>query len=140
MEPRILQQSWRYLVVAGCTALGYLGLVALGLAAGVHYFVAILIAQAITIAIAFPFYRRFVFESTTGIWGDFLRFLLVWSAGAVSGLVLTPLLVELLDWHPLFAQTFAIVVVSIGSFLAHRVFTFGGRGVANSHGGHDGPT
>lgn len=136
-----MQQSWRYLVVAGCTALGYLGLFALGLAAGLHYFAAILLAQAIAIAVAFPLYRRFVFESTSGLWGDFLRFLTVWSAGALSGVVLTPLLVELLGWHPFLAQVIAIAVVSAGSFLAHRLFTFrGSGGASNSHGGFDGPT
>ncbi len=137
----MLGQSWRYLLVAGCTALFYLGLVALGLAIGLHYFIAILIAQAITIVLAFPFYRRFVFESTSGLWGDFARFLVVWSTGAVSGLVITPLLVELLGWDPFVAQVFAIAVVSVGSFLAHRLFTFSrAEKSADSHGGHHTPT
>src|SRR3990170_4578922 len=120
--------AWRYVVIAGLTALGYLVLVALGLAVGLHYFVAILISQAITIVCAFPFYRRFVFESFSGWWNDFARFLVVWAAGAVSGIVLTPLLVELLQWHPLVAQTIAIGALSIGSFLSHRWFTFSANG------------
>lgn len=129
----MVRQSWRYLLVAGLTALGYLGLLALGLWAGLHYFVAILIAQAVTIVCAFPFYRQFVFESGSGVWPDFVRFLTVWTAGAVSGVVVTPLLVELADWHPLLAQVVAIAVVSVGSFLAHRFFTFRAQ-----HGGSEG--
>lgn len=133
---QLLRQSWRYLLVAGVTALSYLGLVALGLAAGLHYFIAILIAQAITIVCAFPFYRRFVFESRSGLWPDFVRFLTVWTAGAVSGIVATPLLVELLGWHPLVAQVVAIGVISIGSFLSHRFFTFTTKGSPSTH-AHD---
>jgi putative flippase GtrA len=100
-----------------------------------HYFIAILSAQVVTIAGAFPVYRRLVFRSTGGVWADFMRFLLVWSSGAISGIVLTPLLVEVLRWHPLVAQVVAIAVIAAGSFLAHRFFTFarsdatpGGRG------------
>jgi putative flippase GtrA len=117
----------RYVLVAGLTALGYLGLLAAGLAMGLHYFIAILAAQLVTIAVAFPFYRRFVFRSTTSVLSDFVRFLTVWSAGAISGIVLTPLLVEVLSWHPLVAQVVAIVVVGAASFLAHRFFSFGRR-------------
>ena len=121
---RRLAQPVRYAVVAGLTALGYLGLVAAGLAVGLHYFIAILSAQVLTIATAFPVYRRLVFRSTGGAYADFMRFLIVWSSGAISGIAVTPLFVELLHWHPLIAQVVAIAVVAVGSFLAHRFFTF----------------
>jgi len=117
-------QAVRYVLVAGTTSLFYLSLVAAGLAAQVHYFVAILIAQGITILCAFPFYRRFVFQSRSRLAVDFARFVGVWSTGAIAGLVVTPLLVEVLMWHPLVAQIVAIVVVSVMSFLGHRYFSF----------------
>ena len=118
------RQGFRYLLVAGTTALFYLGLVAGGIAIGINYFIAILCAQAITICCAFPFYRRFVFESQGRIGVDFARFIVVWSSGAVAGIVVTPLLVQGLKWQPLLAQVVAIAVVSVFSFLGHRYFSF----------------
>lgn len=137
-----MRQPGRYLLVAGLAALGYLALLALGLFVGLHYFVAILLAQAVTIVSAFPLYRRFVFGAGAGLWSDFARFLVVWTGGAVSGIVVTPLLVELVNWHPLVAQIVAIGVVSIASFLAHRFFTFrtGRDHAGDSHGDHGAST
>lgn len=114
----------RYLVVAGCTSVGYLVLVTLGLAVGWHYMVAILVAQVITIAAAFPAYRGLVFESRGAVWGDFVRFLSVWSSGAIAGVVATPFLVEVFGMHPLVAQVLAIVVIAVASYLGHRYFSF----------------
>ncbi|EWT00465.1 hypothetical protein N865_15575 [Intrasporangium oryzae NRRL B-24470] len=127
--PHTVRSLWarheiRYLVVAGCTSLGYLGLVTLGLALGWYYMVAILVAQAITIAAAFPAYRVLVFESRGRVWGDFVRFLSVWSSGAIAGLVATPFLVEVFGMHPLVAQVIAIVVIAVASYLGHRFFSF----------------
>lgn len=120
----ISKQALRYVLVAGTTAIAYLALVAIGLAAGLHYMLAILLAQMVTILGAFPFYRHFVFQSRSRIAVDFIRFLTVWSSGMVAGLIVTPLLVELLGLGPLFAQTVAIVAVSVLSFLGHRFFSF----------------
>lgn len=114
----------RYVVVAGCTSLFYLALVAAGLSLRWHYMLAILAAQAVTIACAFPAYRSLVFESGGRPLADFVRFLSVWSTGAVAGVVATPLLVELVGMDPLIAQVVAIVVVAVGSYLGHRFFSF----------------
>lgn len=116
----------RYLIVAGTTSLGYICLVAAGLGLGLHYMVAILIAQAITISCAFPAYRNLVFESKTSVWGDFVRFLTVWASGAVAGIVATPFLVEVFKMNPLIAQVLAIVVIAVASYLGHRFFSFRG--------------
>lgn len=131
MNPRLLtstlrwtHQPARYLVVAGMTSLTYLGLVGGGLRLGLHYIVAILVAQVLTISFAFPAYRHWVFAPGARWTTDFARFLSVWSTGAVAGLIMTPLLVELAGWQPMWAQVFALVVVSVGSYLSHRFFTF----------------
>lgn len=129
----LVQSLWRrhevrYLVVAGTTSLGYLGLVAAGLAVGWHYMVAILVAQVVTIACAFPAYRTLVFQSRGSVGADFARFLSVWSTGAVAGVVATPLLVEVLGMQPLVAQVLAMVVVAVGSYLGHRFFSFRHQG------------
>ncbi|ADU47043.1 GtrA family protein [Intrasporangium calvum] len=121
---RWTHQPARYLVVAGTTSLVYLGLVAGGLALGLHYIAAILVAQVITISFAFPAYRHWVFAPGAEWTKDLARFVSVWSSGAVAGLVMTPLLVELAGWPPMLAQVVALVVVSVGSYLSHRFFTF----------------
>ncbi len=125
----------RYLLVAGTTSAGYLLLVSAGLLAGWHYMVAILAAQVVTIACAFPAYRNLVFESQGSVKGDFVRFLSVWSSGAVAGVVATPFLVEVFGMNPLVAQVLAIVVIAVASYLGHRFFSFRTR-VEPSGAGH----
>lgn len=124
MSVAIVRQVARYGLIAGGVALLYLGVYGLGLALGLHYFVAIAAAQIVAISVAFPLYRTFVFESRGNLTSDFLRFLLVWSSGAVAGIVVTPLLVEIVHVPPFPAQVIAIVAVSVASFLAHRFFSF----------------
>lgn len=117
-------QAFRYGGVAGLAALVYLGIYGGLLALGLHYLLAIVVAQLITIALAFPAYRSIVFRSTGPLWPDFLRFISVWMTGALAGAVITPVLVELLHVHPFPAQVVAVVVVAVGSFLGHKLFTF----------------
>lgn len=112
------------MVVAGTTTCFYLALLGAGLAVGLHYLVAILIAQAVTISLAFPAYRHWVFGPGSSVTTDFIRFLSVWSTGAAAGLVVTPFLVEVGGWQPMWAQVVAIVGVAVASFLAHRFITF----------------
>lgn len=119
----LLGRVGRYYAVATLVAAGYLGVYALILATGLHYYLAILIAQILTIAWAFPVYRRFVFRSAPGS-GDLVRFLGVWAGGAIAGFVLTPALVELFAVPPFWAQLATMLVVSLASFLAHALFTF----------------
>ena len=114
----------RYLVVAGSVSVGYLGLVAAGLATGLPYLLAIALAQVVTISVAFPTYRSLVFRSHGPLLAEFGRFLSVWSGGMVAGFVATPLLVELTPIPPLEAQVIAVVVVAVGSFLGHRFVSF----------------
>ncbi|MGP7960245.1 GtrA family protein [Sanguibacter sp. A247] len=125
----------RYLLVAGTTSLVYIGVLALLLTTRLHYFVAILTAQVIIVSIAFPAYRTLIFRSEGPWFPDFIRFLGVWSSGAVAGIVATPALVEIVGWHPLVAQVVAIVVVAVLSYLGHRFVSFRHRSPAgeNAH-------
>ena len=114
----------RYVVVAGSVSVGYLCLVAAGLATGLPYLLAIALAQVVTIAVAFPAYRSLVFRSHGPLMAEFGRFLSVWSGGMVAGFMATPMLVELTPIPPLEAQVIAVVVVAVGSFLGHRFVSF----------------
>lgn len=120
-------QGLRYLLAGGVITLFYLSVYGLLLWSDVHYFGAIVAAQSMTIVVAFPLYRRFVFGPGESVVGDFVRFLSVWVGGAVAGLIGTPLLVELLSWSPFLGQVIAIVVVTLANFVLHRVWTFAPR-------------
>jgi putative flippase GtrA len=119
-----IQQFLRYGFSAGGVAVLYVFVYWAGLQFGLHYFLAILIAQVVAIAVAFPVYRSFVFESRGSLTSDFLRFLSVWVGGAIAGIVATPVLVEIFGVDPFWAQVAAILVISVASFLSHRFFTF----------------
>lgn len=124
---RLAGEGFRYLLAGGLITLFYLAVYGLLLWLDIHYFVAILLAQSVTIAIAFPSYRHFVFGPGESIRRDLVRFLSVWVGGAVAGLIGTPLLVELLSWSPFLGQVIAIVVVTLVNFVVHRLWTFAPR-------------
>jgi putative flippase GtrA len=113
----------RYLAVAGSTTLVYLGLLA-ALLTVLPYMLAILVAQAVIISVAFPTYRRLIFRSTRPWRQDLPRFVGVWAGGLLAGVVATPLLVELVGMPPLPAQVLAVVVVAVLSYLGHRFISF----------------
>jgi putative flippase GtrA len=113
----------RYLAVAGSTTLVYLGLLA-ALLTVLPYMLAILVAQAVIISVAFPTYRRLIFRSTRPWRQDLPRFVGVGGGGFLAGVVATPLLVELVGMPPLPAQVLAVVVVAVLSYLGHRFISF----------------
>lgn len=121
------REEVRYLVVAGCTTLLYLAMLAGLLATGLQYMVAILVAQALIISIAFPTYRRLIFRSNGDWRPDLPRFVGVWAGGFVAGVVATPALVELVGLDPLLAQVIAVAAVAVLSYLGHKFFSFGPR-------------
>jgi Predicted membrane protein len=118
------KEEIRYLLVAGSTTLCYLGILAVLLATDLPYMIAILIAQAIIISVAFPFYRRLIFRSTGRWQSDLPRFVGVWSGGFIAGIVATPALVELAGQPPFRAQVIAVAVVAVLSYLGHKFISF----------------
>jgi|SRR5665647_266804 len=120
----LASEKVRYLVVAGTTTLVYLGLFAALLHTGLPYMVAILIAHAVMVSLAFPVYRRLIFRSTRPWQRDLPRFVSVWAGGFVAGVIGTPALVELAGIPPLPAQVIAVAVVAVASYLGHKFFSF----------------
>ncbi|MGW5240245.1 GtrA family protein [Monashia sp. NPDC004114] len=114
----------RYVVVAGATTLGYLGVLKLFLTTDLPYMVSILCAQAVVIPVAFVAYRSLVFGPGSTVFVDFTRFVGVWAGGAILGAVATPILVELVRMDPWIAQLLAILVVAGISFLSHLRLSF----------------
>lgn len=117
----------KYLIAGGSVSAFYLALYALVLALGLQYFVGILVAQSVTVCVAFPVYRYLVFGPGASVLRDFWRFLAVWIGGMLAGFALTPAGVELLGWHPWISQVVAIAIVTSANFVLHRVWTFKGR-------------
>lgn len=110
--------------MAGSTAVCYLAILALLLTTGLHYMIAIAIAQLVVISAAFPTYRRLIFRSTGRWQSDLPRFVGIWSGGFIAGIVVTPALVELAGQPPLLAQVFAVAAVAILSYLGHKYVSF----------------
>lgn len=127
----------RFAVVGATVQLVYLGSMSALLAMSIHYVSALLVAQLIAIAFAFPTYRVHVFEGT-GPWRSQLaRFAGIWWSGAAASLVGVPLLVEVLHVRPLLAQLIVVVCVAAFTFVAHRHLTFrGSRAPTPSDSGH----
>lgn len=114
--------------VAGLGTQGvYLTALWLALVGGMHYVLAISVAQVTAMAFAFPTYRSKVFEQRGSIPRQFVAFVGVWWTGAAMSFIGVPVLVESLGMHPLPAQLCVLVVVVVSSFLAHRRLTFGDR-------------
>lgn len=124
-------QTIRYFITAGSVMVLYLGVYTVSVLLGMQYMLAILGAQIVAIGVAFPLYRTFVFKSKGRVTTDFLKFLSVWATGAVAGVVVTPILVEFVKIEPILAQLIAIVLVGVGSFLAHKFFSFSQRAASS---------
>jgi putative flippase GtrA len=89
----------RYLIVAGSVSVLSWSFVGLGIWLGWHYMVATVFSQFAPIPIAFPLYRGLVF------------------LGA-------PVMVEGVGLDPVTAQVVITAIIAVGSYLAHRFFTF----------------
>lgn len=128
----------RYLLAGGSIAVLYLGLFAslAALEPRWHYLAYFAIAQAVTISVAFPVYRTWVFESRGSLVTDLRRFLGVWSLSLVGSLLSLPLLVTVLGLDPVVAQVLAVVVLSFASYAGHRYVSFSHRGTASGSSGH----
>jgi putative flippase GtrA len=122
----LADERGRYLLAGGSCSLLYIVVFAAGLRAWPHvgYLWIVLLAQAVTISVAFPVYRRFVFRSRGRVMGDFARFLSVWAGGLLASTVGLPFLVEVFGVPPLVGQVAAIVVVAVLSYLGHRFVSF----------------
>lgn len=114
----------RYLVVAGCVSVLSWALVGLGLWFGWHYMAATVFSQLAPIPVAFPAYRGLIFRSTGRVLADFVRFCSVWVSGMVAAIGGAPVMVELVGLDPVSAQVVITALVAVGSYLAHRFFTF----------------
>ncbi|NLP83916.1 GtrA family protein [Microbacterium sp. CFH 90308] len=88
------------------------------------YMIALVAAQIVSVLCAFVLYRRFVFRVRGHVWRDLIRFSSVYAVSFGINLLVLPALVELLGWHPLWAQVVIVVVTTIVSYIGHNYFSF----------------
>ncbi len=89
-----------------------------------HYYVVFAIAQAVTIGVAFPLYRTWVFASRGRLRGDLTRFSGVWWVTMIGSALSLPLLVDVFGLRPLAAQVLAIAALALANYLGHRFVSF----------------
>lgn len=90
----------------------------------VHYLVILLIAHVVSVLEAYVLQRWLVFRVSGRWWRDLARFWSVYLVALAINLVALPLLVEIAHVSVLPAQAIVMLGVAMGTFVAHRSFTF----------------
>lgn len=88
------------------------------------YMLALIISQITSLFVAFALHKKVTFRKDGHTIKDFIRFALVNSVSYAINLVILPILVHGLDWHPLVAQFSVLVVTTLISFVGHKYFSF----------------
>jgi len=128
----MVQEMWRnekirYMLIGGYnTFFGYSVFAILWLLWGesLHYVVLLSISHIVAVTNAFFGYRIWVFRKKGGMLGDFARFNLVYLGTFIFNLLALPALIEMMGFHPLFAQALVVFVTVVASYLLHRRFSF----------------
>ncbi|MBV9594516.1 MAG: GtrA family protein [Actinobacteria bacterium] len=117
----------RFVVIGGInTAFAFLVFAVLEYTIGHHvfYMVVLLITHLLGVLEAFTLYRLFVFRVKGNLIVDLLRFESVNLGALAVNAALLPLLVEVGHLHVVLAQLIVLAVVTTGTYLAHKHFSF----------------
>src|SRR5665647_2590148 len=90
----------------------------------VHYLVILLIAHVVSVLEAYVLQRWLVFRVSGRWWRDLARFWSVYLVALAINLVALPLLVEIAHVPVLPAQALVLLGTALGTYVAHRGFTF----------------
>lgn len=91
----------------------------------VHYLVILLMSHVVSVLEAYVLARWLVFRVSGRWWRDLARFWSVYLVALVVNLVALPFLVEIVHVSVLPAQGIVMLATALGTYLAHRAFTFG---------------
>ncbi len=91
---------------------------------GIHYLVILVISHVLSVLEAYVLQRWLVFRVSGRWWRDLARFWSVYLVALAINLVALPLLVEVAHVSVLPAQAIVMLGVAMGTFVAHRSFTF----------------
>ncbi len=114
----------RFGLVGAAAQVVYLVTLIAALATGLHYLLALVVAQVCTIGFAFPMHRNRVFGAEGPVRHQLLMFLGVWWTGAAASFLGVLALVEAVGLQPVPAQLIVMVVVAGWSFLANSRLSF----------------
>jgi putative flippase GtrA len=117
----------RYVMAGGVTAVIYYGFFSalfLPLGERLHYLLIMVVANFLTTVAAYPLYRHGVYQVQHGGWGQFFRFYLTCLWALVFGLVVMPLLVEVVKLPVMLAQAIVIVVFPLINYQLQRRWAF----------------
>ena len=90
----------------------------------VHYLVILLFSHVVSVLEAYALQRWLVFRVSGRWWRDLARFWSVYLVALAINLVALPLLVEIARVSILPAQAIVMLGTAMGTFFAHRRFTF----------------
>ena len=117
----------RFILVGGVnTIVAYLLFLAFEAAFGGRYLLSLVLSYVFATLLAFALHRRFTFgvSGRHRLVADFLRFESVYVVMFVVNAVLLLLFIELAGWPSWLAQAVIVVITTVGSYLAHKFFTF----------------
>ncbi|NYI57582.1 GtrA family protein [Cellulomonas soli] len=126
-------------VVNSAFGFGLFALLQLTLGHVVHYLVILTVAQVVSILEAYVLQRWLVFRVRGRWWRELVRFSSVYAVSFAINLVVLPLLVEVAHLPVLLSQAMVMVGTALGSFVAHRSFTFRRPAVATDVPGSPAP-
>jgi putative flippase GtrA len=117
----------RFLLVGGYnTAVGYITFVLLYLAVGrrVHYLGILGMSHVLSVLNAYIAYRFLVFRVRGHWFRDLMRFWSVYLITLAANVAILPAMVEWLGLPVLAAQTSALAIIILGSYVGHKRFSF----------------
>jgi putative flippase GtrA len=122
-----LNEKIRYILIGGYnTVVGYGVFAALWMIWGqsLHYIIILVLSHIVAVTNAFFGYRILVFRKKGSGWRDFVRFNMVYLGAFVFNVLALPILIEVVNFHPLVAQALLVIVTVMASYLLHRRFSF----------------
>jgi putative flippase GtrA len=90
----------------------------------VHYLVLLLVAHVVGVLEAYSLQRWFVFRVSGRWWRELARFWSVYLVALAVNMVALSFLVEVVHFPVLPAQAVVMLGTTLGTFVAHRTFTF----------------
>lgn len=123
----IQNEKIRFLAVGSFnTLIGYLTFSILQFRFGqsIGYIGSLIISHLFVSILAFYLYRKLVFKVQGRLFLDFIRFQGVYSISLILNIVILPMFVQVVGINPYFGQALSICVVTILSFIGHKLFSF----------------
>jgi len=90
----------------------------------IHYLVIVFISQVISITSAFFVYKKFVFQSKSNPFQEYIRFVSVYLFGLFLNIVLMITLVDFVKIDALLSQGIATMLIIVLSYVGHRKYSF----------------